>query len=372
MIYFDNAATTPVFECVKEKAAAMFDVFGNPSSLHTLGFEAEREIEMAREILVKHLGDGEIYFTSSGTEANNIALLSGAEKNARAGNRIISTNSEHPSVEESLKKLEEKGFDVVRLKTVGGKIDMNEVEKACDKPVCLVSVMHTNNETGAIYPVSKISALVKKHYPRALVHCDCVQALGKHKISLKTLGADMISLSAHKVHAFKGTGALLVRKGLALPPQTLGGGQEKGVRSGTENTLGIATFGRAVEEIYSRFSEWERVESIHERLVTLLSHVDGVHLNVPSDCCPSILNFSVEGVRSETMLHSLSARGIYLSAGSACSSKAKLSPVLDAFGLSSKLSEGALRVSLSCESTMQEAEEFVNVLCEEIKRLKRK
>ncbi len=372
MIYFDNAATTPVFDSVKEKAQAMFEVFGNPSSLHTLGFEAEREIETARNTLSKFLGDGDIYFTSSGTEANNIALLSGAEKNARAGKRIISTDSEHPSVEEALKKLEEKGFDVVRLKTTNGKIDLVEVEKACESPVCLVSVMHTNNETGAIYPVFKISAIVKKKHPRALVHCDCVQALGKHKFSLKTLGADMISLSAHKVHSFKGTGALLVKKGLTLPPQMLGGGQEKGVRSGTENTLGIASFGTAVSEIYARVKDRERIEEIHARLVTLLSQVDGVHLNLPETFCPSILNFSVEGIKSETMLHALSARGIYLSAGSACSSKAKLSPVLTAFGLSPKLSEGALRVSLSVNSTVEEAEEFVCALSQEIKKLKRK
>ena len=372
MIYFDNAATTPVSDAVREKATAMFDVFGNPSSLHALGFEAEKEIESARQTLVKYLGEGDVYFTSSGTEANNIAILSGAEKNARAGRRVISTNSEHPSVEQSLKKLEEKGFDVVRLKTSGGKIDMDEVERACDMPVCLVSVMHTNNETGAIYPVGAISEIVKKHHPRALVHCDCVQALGKHKFSLKTLGADMISVSAHKIHSFKGTGALLTRRGLVLPPQTFGGGQEKGVRSGTENTLGIACFGKAVEQVCSNVGDWERVEKIHETLATLLSDVDGVYLNLPDKCCPSILNFSVEGVRSETVLHSLSARGVYLSAGSACSSKAKLSSVLEAFGLPPKLSEGALRVSLSTANTICEAQEFVSILADEIKRLKRK
>ncbi len=371
MIYFDNAATTPLIPEVKQKVVEMLDVFGNPSSLHSEGLRAEKVLKSSREALEKVLGECNVFFTSSGTEANNIALLSGAEKNRRAGNRIIITDSEHPSVDRCADVLEARGFDVVRLSTKGGKIDLGEVESACEVPVCLVSVMRTNNETGALYDVKKISETVKSRHPRALVHSDCVQAFLKDKITLSALGADMISISSHKIHALKGSGALVTRKGLVLPPHTFGGGQEKGMRSGTENTVGIAALGEAVRTLCSDTSRRERVRSVYERLVTLLSGVERVVLNLPETPDPSILNFSALGIRSETLLHALSARGIFVSSGSACSSKDGPSPVLHAFGLEKSLADSAIRVSLSSLNTVDEAEEFVNILKEEIKRLSR-
>ncbi len=371
MIYFDNAATTPPLPELKEKALEFFDVFGNPSSLHSEGLRAEKLIKNARESLERAVGGGNVFFTSSGTEANNIALLSGAEKNRRAGNRIIITNSEHPSVDRCANTLEKRGFEVVRLSTTGGKLDMNELEKVLDKPVCLVSVMRVNNETGAIYDVARVSSIVKKHYPRALVHSDCVQAFLKEKITLESLGADMISVSSHKVHSLKGSGALILKKGLTLPPHTHGGGQEKGVRSGTENTVGIALFGEAVRILSHDTEGRERVKRVYEKLVSLLSGVHRVTLNIPETPAHSILNFSVDGVRSETLLHALSARGVFVSSGSACSSKSGPSPVLHAFGLDKARGDSALRVSLSPLNTEAEAEEFVLILQEEIKRLAR-
>ncbi len=371
-IYFDNAATTPLIPEVKEVICEKLDEFGNPSSLHTLGFEAEKNMRATRDALCKILGAQSVIFTASGSEANNLALLSGAEKNARAGNRIITTNSEHPSVTECCKVLEKRGFDVVYLSTHGGKINMEELEDALSVPVCLVSVMHTNNETGAVYPIAEISKRVKKKYPRSLIHSDCVQAFLKSRISLTSLGVDMVSISAHKVHALKGVGALALAKPIALSPVIYGGGQEKGIRSGTENTVGIASLGCAAGVLSKDTERLENLQKLSDKLVTQLSCVDGVRLNLPEVKSPTVINFSVPGIRSETLLHALSSRGIFVSSGSACSSKAKTSPVLEAFGLDKPALESAVRISFSGLNTEDEADTFINVLKEEITRLKGK
>lgn len=369
-IYLDNAATTPLIPEVEERIREVLSLYGNPSSLHTLGFEAEKVISRVRESLARLLGAGQVVFTASGSEANNLALLSGAEKNRRAGNRIITTNSEHPSVLECCRELERRGFEVVYLSTREGRIDMDELEASLDAPVCLVSVMHTNNETGAIYPVAEISKRVKKRYPRALIHTDCVQVFLKDSFTLSGLGADMVSVSAHKVHALKGVGALALLKPIPLAPVIFGGGQEKGMRSGTENTVGIASLGASIETLARDGERARRLSALSDRLVTLLSEVDGVTLNLPERKSPTVTNLSVKGIRSETLLHSLSARGIFVSSGSACSSKAKTSSVLEAFGLDKSGLEGAVRVSLSGLNTEEEIEAFATALKEEIQRLK--
>ncbi len=369
-IYLDNAATTPLIPEVEERIREVLSLYGNPSSLHTLGFEAEKVISRVRESLARLLGAGQVVFTASGSEANNLALLSGAEKNRRAGNRIITTNSEHPSVLECCRELERRGFEVVYLSTREGRIDMDELEASLDAPVCLVSVMHTNNETGAIYPVAEISKRVKKRYPRALIHADCVQAFLKDSFTLSGLGADMVSVSAHKVHALKGVGALALLKPIPLAPVIFGGGQEKGMRSGTENTVGIASLGASIETLARDGERARRLSALSDRLMTLLSEVDGVTLNLPERKSPTVTNLSVKGIRSETLLHSLSARGIFVSSGSACSSKAKTSSVLEAFGLDKSGLEGAVRVSLSGLNTEEEIEAFATALKEEIQRLK--
>lgn len=369
IIYFDNAATTPLIEQVKSCIVSSFDNYANPSSLHAQGFEAHTSLERTRNLISGTLGAHTVVFTASGSEANNLAILSGAEKNRRAGNRIITTDSEHPSVEQCCRVLEQKGFDVVRLSTLGGKINMEQLEKALDEPVCLVSVMHTNNETGAIYPIREISSKVKKRYPRALIHSDCVQAFLKDKFTMSSLGVDMISVSAHKIHALKGVGALAFMRPLSLKPIIFGGGQEKGLRSGTENTVGISSMGAAVEAALSDNDRTEKAKKLSDKLTTFLSCVDGIVLNVPEHKSPYIVNFSATGVRSETLLHSLSSKGIFVSSGSACSSKAKLSSVLLSFGLDKSLAESAVRVSFSSYNTEKEVEIFVRVLKEEYTRL---
>ncbi len=369
-VYFDNAATTPLIYEVRETVNEALFEYGNPSSLHTLGYSASMLVERSRDVISRTLGAKSIIFTASGSEANNLALLSGAEKNRRAGNRIITTDSEHPSVQECCRVLGERGFDVVYLTTRGGRIDLDELEGYLDVPVCLVSVMHTNNETGAIYPVAKIAEAVRRRSPRALVHTDCVQAFMKDRFTLQSLGADMVTVSAHKVHALKGVGALALAKPLPLSPVIYGGGQEKGMRSGTENTVGIASFGRAVECLSKDTERLSRIKETEKALVALLSDIPEVHLNLPEIKSDTVVNFSVKGIRSETLLHALSSHGIFVSSGSACSSKAKKSRVLTAFGLDAALSESAVRVSLSGLNTVDEAEYFAEKLKEVIKRLK--
>ena len=238
------------YDISKNKITEMLEIFGNPSSLHSVGLTAEKEITLARESVARSLSarEDEVFFTSSGTEADNIAILGGAKKNMKVGRRIITTDSEHPAVANPISFLESEGYEVVRLSTKGGRIDMSELDEALTSPVALVSVMRVNNETGAVYDIREISRRVKARSPRAIVHSDCVQAYMKERLSLSSLGADLISVSAHKVHAPKGVGALIVKKGLVLPPHTFGGGQERGLRSGTENTIGIAAFGAARSE----------------------------------------------------------------------------------------------------------------------------
>lgn len=368
MIYLDNSATTPLSESAKEKIKEMLDVFGNPSSLHSEGLRAEKEVSLARDIIAKSLmaRSDEVYFTSSGTESDNIAIFGGAKKNIKAGKRIITTNSEHPAVSKAVDSLEAQGFEIVRLSTKGGKIDLDEVERNADN-VALVTVMRTNNETGAIYDVKSISEIVKRRSPRAIVHSDCVQAYMKEKLSLSSLGADMISVSAHKVHALKGVGALVVKKGLVIPPHTFGGGQEKGLRSGTENTVGIASFGASVNELM-REDGFLKMSELYNYAKERLSQYKE---NIPQKACPSILNISLEGYRSEIILHSLSREGIFVSSGSACSSHSGKSGVLTAFGLDDKEADGAIRISMSRFNTKDDIDKLAKALEKVTKLIKK-
>lgn len=349
MIYFDNSATTPLSESAKRKISEMTEVFGNPSSLHSEGLRAEKEITLARELVAKSLSAraDEVYFTSSGTEADNIAIFGAVRKNAKVGKKIITTDSEHPAVARAIDSLEREGWQVIRLSTRGGRIDMNELEASLSPDIALVSVMRVNNETGAVYDVAGVSRAVKRVSPRALVHSDCVQAYMKEKLSLTALGADMISVSAHKVHGLKGTGALIVKKGVVIPPHTLGGGQEKGLRSGTENTLGIAVMGASVEEMMNDTSRMAKLDELYKYTVDTLGKIEGIKLNIPEKPCNSIVNISLVGYRSEILLHKLSSDGIFVSSGSACSAKRGKSGVLSAFGLTDREADGALRISLS-------------------------
>lgn len=373
MIYLDNSATTPLSEAAKNKIAEMTDVFGNPSSLHSEGLRAEKELSLARETVAKSLSarPDEVFFTSSGTEADNIAILGAAKKNAKAGKKIITTDSEHPAVARTVDFLESEGWQVVRLSTRGGKIDMAELEANLSSDIALVTVMRTNNETGAIYDVPSVSRAVKRVSPRAIVHTDCVQAYMKEKLSLASLGADLVSVSAHKVHGLKGTGALIVKKGLVIPPHTFGGGQEKGLRSGTENTLGIAVMGATVDCLMKDTERLGIMAELYRYTVDTLGGIEGVTLNIPEKPCVSIVNVSVNGYRSEILLHKLSADGIFVSSGSACSAKKGKSGVLDAFGLTEGESDSALRISLSHYNTKADIDALAESLGKAMREVKK-
>ena len=353
-IYFDNSATTPLCDAAKESIIKNMDVYGNPSSLHKKGFEAEQLLTASRKKIAATLGctKEEIFFTSCGSEANSLAILGGAAAKIRRGNRIIITDSEHPSVSEPIKKLEEQGFEVIRLKTKGGVIDRDELLQALNEKTILVSVMHTNNETGAVYGVDELVPLIRNKAPEALIHCDLVQGYLK---TIKIPDADLISVSAHKVHAPKGVGALYKKKGVRIIPQLLGGGQETGMRSGTENLLSIAAFADAAEYFHKRLSaDITSVSELREYIKNGLSEIDGVGFNTPERCAPNILSVYFEGIKGEVMLHFLSEYGIYVSSGSACSSKKGKSGVLTAFG-AEKNADFTLRISLSSFNTRDDA-----------------
>lgn len=367
MIYFDNAASSPLTERVKETLAQECLHFANPSSLHSLGFEAEKRMKEARRKVAKTLSarEDEIVFTSGGTEADNLAVLGGAARMRRRGNRILSTDSEHPAVEECLKKLEADGFEVIRLSTKKGVLSLEEAERYANEKTVLAAVMHTNNETGAVYDVEAISRIVKRKNPECLVFSDAVQGYCKDEIIPSRMGLDLVSLSSHKVCGPKGVGALYIRKGLRLPPILFGGGQEQGIRSGTENLLGIVSFGEACEECWEgREKNRRTMLEIKERIRRGLQGEGRVRFNEPENPSCHILSMQVTPYRSEVLLHVLSQKGVFVSSGSACSSHKGKSPVLKNFGLTEKESDCTVRLSFSSHNTPEEGDEFVRILKE--------
>jgi len=367
MIYFDNAASTPLSESVKKVLMEETERFANPSSLHRLGYEAEKRMKEARGHLARALeaGEDEIVFTSGGTEADNLAVLGAAKKMARRGNRILSTDSEHPAVEECLKQLEKEGFEVYRLSTRGGVLDPEEILRACNEKTVLAAVMHVNNETGAVYDVKTLSALVKRVNPNCLVFSDGIQSFGKERVCPARLGVDLYSVSSHKIHGPKGVGALYVKKGLVLPPRVFGGGQERGIRSGTENLMGIAAFGEAAREAASDLEKnREKMFALKRRIMEGLQEEKRVRFHLPKQASCHVLSMAVEGFRSEVLLHMLSEKGVFISSGSACSSHKGQSPVLKHFGLSDKERDSTVRLSFSGQNTLEEGERFVEILKE--------
>ena len=348
--------------------------YGNPSSLHSAGLSAQKLVDEARNSLGIALGvrmpkPGQLIFTSSGTEANNLAIRGCVySKTRRAANKIITTDSEHPSVENTLRKLEEDGFKVVRIPTRCGVFDMNAFEKELDKDVLMVSVMMVNNETGALYDVARIFSMVKAKCPDAVTHCDAVQGFMKVKFTPASIHADLVSVSAHKIHGPKGVGALFVSadilKQRKMSPIIFGGGQENGFRSGTENVIGIAGFGAAVREAFVKLDEnIAHMSSVREFALLKLSALE-VRLNTPLEAtAPHIVNFTLPNIKSETMLHYLSGEGIYVSSGSACSSHSTTpSRALLAFGLTSADADCSIRVSISDQTT----ESDIDVLTERL------
>ena len=358
-IYLDNSATTRVCEKSAEKVLElMTQCYGNPSSLHKKGLEAQREVAHARQAVAVSLGaqPREIIFTSGGTEANNLAVLGGAAAGRRRGKRIVTTAIEHPSVLEPMRQLEKEGFEVVFLTPdADGRVPEEAVLKAVTGDTILISVMAVNNELGSIQPIEVLKKAVKRAGAPALVHVDGVQAYGKLPLRPEKLGIDLLTVSGHKIHGPKGVGALYVSKNARILPRTFGGGQERELRPGTEAAPLIAGLGAAAEELPDWGQAYSRMEKLRDYTLQKLSGLEGVEVNSPVGGLPYLLNFSALGIRSETMLHFLAQRGIYVSSGSACA-KGKQSHVLKAAGLPDSRISSAIRVGFSRENTERDAD----------------
>lgn len=373
-VYLDNSATTkPCEKSVKKALEMMNEKFGNPSSLHMCGFNAKKEIDSARHILSIFLGceDKEVFFTPSGTVANNTAIFGTANAKRREGKKVITTMLEHPSVLKCFENLDEQGFEVVYLKPdINGKINLDELSNAVDENTILVSVMAVNNEVGSIQDFAKVKSIIKNKKSKTYFHCDAVQAFGKLQIKPKKLGIDLMSMSAHKIHGVKGAGALFVSNDIRISPYILGGGQENGMISGTESTPMICAFAEAVGDIGNVEKNLHNVTAIRDYFVNKIKDVDKVYVNSPQDALPYIINISVEGVPSQVMLNSLSSMGIYVSAGSACA-KGHRSDVLTAMGVSPTGIDSAIRISLSKFTTENDLDLLYNGIIETINRVRR-
>ncbi len=375
--YFDNSATTRVLDEVKDLVVkVMTEDYGNAAALHRKGVEAERYIKEARAQIAKTLKveEKEILFTSGGSESNNMALIGTALANQRAGKHIISTAVEHPSVYNPLSYLEELGFEITFLPVdKDGHISLEELRAAVRPDTILVSVMYVNNEVGAVEPIEAISQCIKKKNPKTLFHVDAIQAYGKYRP--KKQGIDLLSVSGHKIHAPKGTGFLFIKDKTKVKPLMYGGGQQKGMRSGTENVPGVAALGEAAEEIYENFEEKiDHLYQIKQRFVEGVLKIEGVSVNGKTgrDSAPQIVSVSIDGVRSEVMLHTLEDRKIYVSAGSACSSnKPSVSHTLTNIGLKGSLLDSTIRFSFSVHTTEEEIDYALEVMNEVVPKLRR-
>lgn len=372
--YLDNSATTRCLESVKDIVVkTMMEDYGNPSSKHLRGVKAEQYIKESREAIAKTMkvNEKEIFFTSGGTESNNWAIIGAAMANKRAGMHVITTAIEHPAVIQPMQYLAEQGFRISYI-PVGrdGKTDLDALEKAiCDETI-LISAMYVNNEVGAVQPLEEISALIKKKKPGILFHVDAIQAYGKYRILPKKMGIDMLSVSAHKIHGPKGVGFLYVNEKVKIKPLILGGGQQKGMRSGTDNVPGIAGLGMAAKEAYTGFEEKvSHLYRLKELFANGVREIPDTVINSPDGVlgAPQIVSVSFRGIRSEVLLHSLEEKEIYVSSGSACSSNKKLpiSTVLKEIGLEKDLLDTTVRFSFSHFTT----EEEIAYCLEELKKI---
>ena len=381
--YFDNSATTRCFEEVKDIVVkTMMEDFGNPSAMHQKGVDAEGYVKESARTLAQILKvtEKEILFTSGGTESNNLALIGGALANKRSGNHIITTAVEHAAVSQPVAFLQEQGFEITYLPVDAyGVISLDDLKAAIRPDTILVSLMQVNNEIGAIEPVAEAAELIKKKNPDTLIHVDAIQSYGKMYIYPKKLGIDMLSVSGHKIHGPKGSGFLWVKEKTKLKPLILGGGQQKGMRSGTENVPAIAGLGEAAEEIYENLDEKRaHLYGLKQRFIGGIEKLEGTHVNgkTGEDSAPHIVSVSFEGIRSEVLLHSLEDRGIYVSSGSACSSnnharKQKRSKTLRNIHLKENLLDSTLRFSFSVHTTEEEIDYALEVLGELLPVLKK-
>lgn len=376
MIYFDNSATTkPYKEVLDSFIKVSSDYYGNPSSLHGLGGQAERLLMQAREQLaqlmnVKH---SEIYFTSGGTESNNLAIKGTAIMHRNRGRHIITTRIEHASVRETMEQLQELGFSITMIPPDSrGIISARDIEKAITPKTILVSVMHVNNEIGSIQPIKEIGAMLKNH-SKILFHVDNVQGIGKVPFDLHDAHVDMCTISAHKFHGLKGNGALFIRDGVRLSPLFSGGNQEWRQRSGTENVAGIVAMAKALRLTMIQKEKYlKRLFAIKKYLMEELGKLEDIIVHTPEkNSAPHILNFSIKGFKAEVFVHALEEKDIYVSTTSACSSKkAAASSTLIAMGIPEKEAKSAIRVSLTYENTLEEAAAFMTAVNETVKQLR--
>ena len=383
-VYLDNSATTRVLpEVTRLMTKVMCEDYGNPSSMHRKGVEAESYIRYAKETLAKLLkvSEKEIIFTSGGTEADNMALIGCAMANMRRGRHLITTRIEHPAVLQTMNYLESQGFQVTYLSVdKSGRVRLEDLQRAIRPDTILVSMMYVNNEIGSLQPIAEAGALIKRMNPSILFHVDAVQGFGKFKIYPKKLNVDLLSVSSHKIHGPKGVGFLYVGEKVKILPISYGGGQQKNMRSGTENVPGIAGMAKAAELLYEHLDE--EVDSLYglkEYFVKEISSMEGIQVNglLPKEAdlrgtAPHVVSVSVAGVRSEVLLHALEDKGIYISAGSACASnKPQTSETLKAIGLQREYWDSTIRFSFSVLTTKEEIDYTLQVLYEMIPMLRK-
>jgi len=376
--YLDNSATTKAFdEVIEAVQSEMSEYYGNPSSMHIKGFEAEKKIKETTKIIASTLkcDESEIIYTSGGTEADNMALIGIARAYKRSGKHIITSSIEHAAVLQSAEFLKEEGYEITYLSTdSNGVVNLEELENSIREDTILVSVMGVNNEIGTVEPIEKISEIIKKKNPNTLFHVDAVQAYGKIKLIPKKMGIDLLSVSGHKIHGPKGIGFLYVSYKIKIKPIIFGGGQQKNMRSGTENVCGIMGLGAAVKKIFDNFDEdTARMKELRERMIKGLTECEGVTINGADfeNSAPHIVSASVKGVRAEVLLHSLEEKGIYISSGSACASnKPAVSATLKAIGVDKDLLDSTVRFSFSVLTTKDEIDYALEYFKETIEKLR--
>lgn len=378
-VYLDNSATTRCFDSVANIVTkVMCEDYGNPSSMHMKGVQAENYVKMAKTVIAKNLkvNEKEIFFTSGGTESDNLAIIGTAMANKRAGNHIITTCIEHPAVLRTMEYLETLGFRVTYLPVdKAGRIRLEELEHALTPDTILVSIMHTNNEIGSLQPIAEAGNLIKRFNPNIAFHVDAVQGYGKFRIHPKKMGVDLLSVSGHKIHGPKGIGFLYINEKVKIKPISYGGGQQKGMRSGTDNVPGIAGIAKAVEEVYKYLDkDVERLYSLKDYFVNGVLQIPDVKINgyTGYDSAPHIVSVSIRDIRSEVMLHALEDREIYVSAGSACSAKKPIaSATLKAIGVEKDLLDSTIRFSFSIFTTKEEIDYTLKVLYDIIPMLRK-
>lgn len=361
-VYLDNSATTRCFDEVADLTSKVMTLdYGNPSSMHLKGVESEKYLRHAREVIAKNLkvNEKEILFTSGGTESDNMALIGTAFANQRAGRHLITTQIEHPAILQTMQYLEKQDFEVTYLPVdENGQVKLEELQRSLRKDTILVSIMHTNNEIGALQPIAEAGTIIKRFNPSIVFHVDAVQGYGKFRIHPKRMNIDLLSVSAHKIHGPKGIGFLYINEKIKIHPIIWGGGQQKGMRSGTENVPAIAGMALAIEKIYQDLEkEIDTLYALKQRFIDGAMKIEDVKVNglAGRDSAPHVVSLSIRGIRSEVLLHALEEKGIYVSAGSACASnKPSISATLQAIGVEKDLLDSTIRFSFSIFTTPEE------------------